>query len=302
MNIKRKKAFNAKSILSKSDIDAQHIEIDDELRREIQAVILSIYKDVKAVCDKYGLLLFLSGGSALGAVRHQGFIPWDDDMDLTMTRTDYNAFERIFEKELSDKYVLMAPGYKNGSRSRFPKVLKKGTVFREIGIHAPDEECGIFLDIFILDNVPDNKILKLTKGTICNVLEFIAGQVLWNEGNAEEVLIAYKKADKKQYWIRRITGKVFSFKSAKDWNRLIDKVIQYDKETGNCTHATGRKHYFGEILPKEVFLPGTQARFENQDVLLFSDPDTYLKKMYGDYMRIPDESEREQHFVEELKL
>ena len=198
MNLLRKKKFNAKSLISTSDVNVQHIIIDEKLRRELQYTILSVYNDIKEVCDKYGLSLFLCGGSALGAVRHQGFIPWDDDMDVSMTRDDYQKFEQIFEKELSNRYILMAPGYKNGSRSRFPKILKKGTLFREIGINAPDEECGIFLDIFILDNVPDNKFWKTLKGYTCNALEFIAGQVLWNEENANEVLNVYKKADKKQ--------------------------------------------------------------------------------------------------------
>lgn len=302
MNMKQKESFDAKSLTSHSNVDVEHIEIDEQLRQKLQSVIFSIYKDVKEVCDKYDLSLYLCGGSALGAVRHQGFIPWDDDMDVTMTRDEYNQFEKVFEKELSDKYVLTAPGYKNGSRSRFPKVIKKGTIFREIESKAPEDECGIFLDIFILDNVPDHKTLRLIKGHTCNILEFIAGQVLLQEERIDSVLNIFKKANKKQYYVRMITGKVFSFLPVRTWNKWIDKVIQYDKETTNCTLATGRKHYFGEMLPKDTFLPGQPAQFEGEKVLIFSDFDSYLKNLYDDYMVIPDESKRELHIVQELKF
>lgn len=297
-----KKQFSAKSVISQSDLKTTYIEIDQELRRKLQLELLSIYNDLKTVCDKYDISLFLCGGSALGAVRHHGFIPWDDDMDATMTRDDYVRFEKVFERELSDKYILKAPGYKDGSRSRFPKVIKKGTIFREIGNKSPEDECGIFFDIFILDNVPDNKVLRAFKGITCNILEFISGQVLLHEEKPDDVLNLLKKSNRKQYYIRMITGTAFSFMSSKSWNRLIDRVIQYKKSSEYCTLATGRKHYFGESLPRSVFLSGSEGEFEGQKVLLFSEPDTYLSNLYGDYMVIPEESRREQHIVEELKF
>ena len=302
MNTDQTNTISVKKLLSQINQNDHYIEIDPNLRIQLQKLLFSMFMDVHSVCEKYGLSLFLCGGSALGTVRHQGFIPWDDDLDMTMTRDDYNRFQEIFEQELSDRYLLLAPGYKNGSRSRFPKVMKKGTIFREVGNSSPEEECGVFLDIFILDNVPNNKVLRLIKGSFCNILEFISGQVLWREEKAHEILEKIKEANRKQYYIRKITGIIFSFKTTRSWNRILDKALQHKNDTRYCTLATGRKHYFGEMLPREVFLPGTSGVFEGQEVLLFSDPDVYLSNLYGDYMQIPEESKREKHIVKEIRL
>lgn len=297
-----KTIFNAKTILSNRDSSNTYLEVKDDLLKQLQECLLNMFLDVQRVCRKHSIDLYLCGGSALGAVRHHGFIPWDDDFDMTMTREGYEKFQSVFEEELSADYLLVAPSYKDGSRSRFPKVMKKGTVFREVGDPSPKEKCGIDLDIFILDNVPNNKLLRTVKGTICNLLEFISGQVLWHEEHADELLNRIKEVSKSQYYIRKATGFIFSFRKAAAWNRTIDKLIQYKKETQNCTLATGRKHYFGETLPREVFLPGSIGQFDGHEVLLFSDPDAYLTNLYGDYMQIPDESKREKHAVEELRF
>lgn len=294
-------SLNSKTILS-TKWSFCGLIIEGELRERLQKVLVAMLFDIAGVCKKYDLSLFLCGGSALGAVRHHGFIPWDDDLDITMTREDYECFQNIFEDELGSDYMLKAPSYKNGSRSRFPKVMKKGTVFREVGNPSPDEECGIFLDIFILDNVPDNKLLRTVKGTICNLLEFISGQVLWHEEHADELLDRIKEASKLRYYIRKVTGFLFSFRKAAAWNRTIDQWIQYKKDTKYCSLATGRKHYFGETLPREVFLPGTKGTFEGKEILLFSDVDAYLTNLYGDYMVIPEESKREAHALKDIRF
>lgn len=299
---KEKIPFSAKRVLSGLHDRNRCVEIDESLRRELQRVLLSMYLDIKEVCERNGISLFLCGGSALGAVRHRGFIPWDDDLDVSMTRSDYDRFQELFYRELGDKYYLKAPGYKEGSRIRFPKVMKKNTVFRELGNLAPDEECGVFVDIFIIDNVPDNMLLRNMKGAVCNGLEFISGQVRVQNERSDLLMNEIKKADKKQYFIRKAAGVLFSFRSVNAWNRTLDRWIQYNKESRYCALATGRKHYFGEILPRAVFLPGKKGLFEGHDVLLYADVDAYLKNLYGDYWQIPPESERERHVVEDIRL
>ena len=101
------------------------VDIDEQLRNDIQSALLAMYLDVDRACNKHGISLYLCGGSAIGAVRHKGFIPWDDDMDTAMSRSDYEKFKQIFETELSYNYYLVAPDVGTGSRSRSPKVIKK---------------------------------------------------------------------------------------------------------------------------------------------------------------------------------
>ena len=295
--------FEAKSKISTLTGLASAIEIDDELRREIQAALLSMYRDVEQVCKKHGIRLFLCGGSALGAVRHKGFIPWDDDMDTAMSRDDYEKFKDIFDAELSDKYLLVAPDVGEGSRSRFPKIMKKNTVFRELGNHSPKEKCGLFIDIFIIENTPENHIIRKWKGCLSDILVFIGGQVLLIEENDSDMKAAYRSAGRFQYAIRKVVGRFFSFRKTALWNQTIDHFIQCNENQSQyCSIPTGRRHYFGELLPRSTFFPGREGVFEGEKVLLFQNVDRYLQNLYGDYMTIPEEKDRESHFVSEIWL
>lgn len=303
---KTKQLLNGKEAIGNAMHYSAHvIEIDDILRAKLQSTLLGIYDDVAAVCMKYQLSCYLVGGSALGAVRHHGFIPWDDDFDIAMSRGDYQKFQKVFEQELGDRYILNAPNYGEKVCARFPKVLKKNTVFKQIGGCSDSELQGIFLDIFIIDNMPDNKLLRHIKGIYCNILEFISGQVMMRECDDEtteklskELRIQMGTA---QYCIRKLVGFVFSVKSSTYWFNRVDRAIQCkNKQSIMCTLATGRKHYFGEALPRDVFYPGLEGDFCGRKVLLPNNPDVYLKNLYGDYMTIPPVEKRESHWIEKI--
>ena len=132
--------FNSKEALTAIDNSDVLIEVTEEQRTALQALLLDMYKEIFEVCSRHNITPFLVGGSAIGAVRHKGFIPWDDDLDIGMTRDDYKCFEIVFDGELGDKYILNAPNRSKKVKTRFPKILKKGTVCREIGDYSPEEE------------------------------------------------------------------------------------------------------------------------------------------------------------------
>ncbi len=294
---------NVKNKVSSQTGLTSAIVIEDSLRREIQASLLAMFRDVNQVCIKHGIHLFLCGGSALGAVRHKGFIPWDEDIDTAMTRDDYEVFKSVFDFELAEKYTLVAPDVGVGSRSRFPKIMKKNTVFRELGNKEPRDRCGLFLDIFLIENTPDNPLLRKMKGSICDLLMFIGGQVLLVEENDPDIKLAFRKASRTQFALRMVIGRLFSYRKSASWNRKIDHAVQCN-ETHSlcCSLPTGRGHYFGELLPRDVFFPGVEGRFEGEKVLLFQNVNCYLRNLYGDYMKIPPKENREAHFVSEIWL
>lgn len=289
------------SLASKSTILYQ---LSAEERELLKACLLEMYSDIRAVCQKYNLTIMLGGGSALGCVRHQGFIPWDDDLDLMMPRADYEFFKQIFELELGERYELLAPNYGEKAKSRFPKIMKKGTTFKEISDVDSDLPCGVFLDIFLIENVPQSHIHRKLKGIWCNGLMFLSSHVYLYEHRSEELkkYMSGTVSGKRSFQFRMLIGKLFHFFSAKKWFDLVDQAVQYGKETGCVTIPTGRKHYFGEILQKSVLLPVSIGDFCGQKVPIPGDYDAYLKNLYGNYMLIPPEEKREKHFIVDFKL
>lgn len=296
-----RRLFSAKDAFTHVQTEDLFRTVTEEEHQVLQHTLLDMYRDIAAVCDQYEIIPFLVGGSALGAVRHQGFIPWDDDLDIGMFRSDYEKFKKIFRKELSDKYILNAPNYSRNPKARFPKIIKKGTRLREIVDVKDDRLNGVFLDIFIIENVPKGKLHRLVKGLLCNSLEFISGQVFLYENLTPEAMEFYLRAGNRLFQMRRMVGWLFSFRSASSWFCAVDKAARHRKKTGYLVIPTGRKHYFGEQLKGSV-TPAVYLDFCKEQVPIFHNYNSYLQNLYGDYMKVPDEKDREKHFIVELKI
>ena len=133
------KLFNGKEAFQAVNLDDIYFPIDDEQREQLQQIIYGMYRDIQITSEKHGLTPFLVGGSALGAIRHRGFIPWDDDLDIGFIREEYEVFIKSFEEEFKDKYYVNAPGKQKRTRARFTKILLKGTIFREM-VSLPEDE------------------------------------------------------------------------------------------------------------------------------------------------------------------
>ena len=134
----------------------QFKEYDDFTLKRIQEVELEILKDFMDICDRHGLDYFGIAGTGIGALRHHGFIPWDDDIDVAMPRDDFEKLLPLVEKEMGDKYLIMnAERYPN-----YPlmttRMTMRGTKFKEEALKNIDAPLGIFLDLYPLDKVSDN--------------------------------------------------------------------------------------------------------------------------------------------------
>ncbi len=270
-------------------------ELSDEDIRKVHEVLLEIYDDIFTYCQKYGLKLIAGGGTALGAVRHSGFIPWDDDMDLNLTREDYKKFISYFEDELGHKYDLLAPGYKRGASCFLMRVLKKDSTFLNMIDESSPYPTGIYIDITPIDYAPNRKEFQIIKGIIADVLRFVSYSVYWHQYKSKSLKEFMTNSEGKMYYkLRMLTGAICSFTSAEKWFKFFDNYIQ-GKKSNYVTVAAGRNRYCGELYSVNTFFPLKKAVFDNRTVYVYNDIDVYLKGLYGDYMKIPDPKDREKH-------
>ena len=237
-------------------------------------------------------------------MRHDGFIPWDDDLDLGMTRNDYEKFKSIYSKELSDRYILTAPNSQYEAAARFIQLYKIDSYY-EAFAHRKSAPKKLYIDIFPIDYVPNNCILRKIKGHYSNLLMFIAGSIEFNQdiapyirklGERSIITLAYLK-------IRSVLGSIAILKKRSAWYTSIDKAIKQSKKTKMCTSGTGRKHYLGECVPTETFLPLKEDTFMGVKAWIPNDTVAYLCNLYGDnYMEVPPIEKREHHFVKKFRV
>lgn len=271
-------------------------EFTDEDLQKLHKVLLEMYADIQRVCHKYGIKPILGGGSALGAVRHKGFIPWDDDLDVVMSREDYKKFKKAFDKELSENYYLYAPNTPTGGRTCFPRIVKKNTTLMDIRGYNAEYYNGIWIDINLIENVPENKLLRKITALRADAIRVVAASVHWYEQRSKYSDQYY--AGSISYKCKLLIGRMMSFRSYKKWYDIYDRYVGRFRKSTMVTIPSGRNYYMKEMHKREVFFPPRKVKFENLEVYIPNDYDKYLRALYGDnYMELPPEEKRERHKV-----
>ena len=296
--------LNVKKVTAKTIERAGNVHpLSDAELASLQKCLLDISAELDIVCRRHGIKMFLVGGSALGARRHGGFIPWDDDIDFGMSRADYRKFVSIFSDELGDRYFLRCPNTPWPNANRFMQIYKKGTVLRTAtGTTAEAPEC-VKIDIFPYDYVPSNAFLCKLKGYYSNFLMFAASCCCSFHYRENERYLLRSPQGCILYTLKTVAGFFLSFRSYLRWFDRVDRFIASEKETSYVTSATGRKHYLGEIFTADCFFPLTEMEFCGHSFYAPRDIDCYLTGLYGaNYMQLPPPEMRERHYILNLKL
>ena len=281
-------------------------ELSSKESAALKSCILDIFKAVTDLCSRHGLTYMLSGGSCLGAIRHHGFIPWDDDLDMMMPRADYQVLLSLLDNgELGKDYSFNYPDGKNESPVSFLKVYKNDTVL--IGL-TDGKDCPypqkVFLDVFPLDGVPSGAFARKIKGYIADALRFASNTVYDSRPWSEAQKQFYQSRPEMMRTIRRrrFIGKILSVFPHRKWVYWFDRFVSDPSTSGYIGIPTGRKRYGGEIFPAKVYLPTIDGMFEGLTVQLPGDWDEYLRNLYNNYMELPPVEKRERHFVIDIQL
>ncbi len=276
---------------------------DDE-RLRLQAHLRKMYLEVEKVCDRYGLRMMVAYGTVIGVLRHQGFIPWDDDMDLFMPREDYDKLIHLYADELPVGYKIYAPNSKNGPIYRFAKIVDTNTRLLIPG-STDCQEQGIFLDIFPLENVSNGLALIKIKRIIACFLLLIPDCVKQFKEKSEEYknLMCASAKGKKTYMLRNTVGFIFSFVRWQTWYNWFDSFVQNKDNNGSFCVPSGSADlkYFLPI-DENIYLPVKRMKFDDIEVYVPNQPEKHCEMEYGDWKTMPPVDQRWQHFIKEIRF
>lgn len=251
--------------------------MQDTLLDKIHRTELDIMREIDRICRKHNLTYFLSCGTLLGAVRHKGFIPWDEDMDIMMPREDYEQFLKVAPDELPPQ--LMLDSYPQNPRyfNPFAKVRNRNTLFAIRALQNYDGPQGLWIDIFPMDyadgrNTADT-LKRERKIGICRAGICIKRGIFdWNALPAK----------------RKPVYRLFSLLPERFLWKQIEKAHLECKGEKKMFVMFGTDYRCERLtMPVNWFFPAKEAPFEEENFFVPNNSDAVLKQIYGDYMQIP---------------
>lgn len=253
---------------------------------EIQQKIFEIFLEFDRVCKKHDISYTLEGGTLLGAVLHKGFIPWDDDMDIIMLRKDYDRFCQVAPQELSHPFVFENMDVREDYPFLFGKIYNTETVYKSANTAHMDIQHGVFLDIFVEDNI------KLRTKRLHSRLVSAIGTV------------RYIKLKVEKFRPKHMLYAPLFLLSLKRLNRLADRVMRhYDGEDTDYIYPLCESVSSKPPLPRRMLTQLVPATFNGFEVMIPQCHMWYLHKHYETPMELPPESSRHPtHGVVEIKL
>ena len=255
---------------------------------------LIIAREIKRLCDKHNIKYFIIAGTLLGAIRHGGFIPWDDDMDVGMLREDYEKFLKVAKTELGEDFFLQTPETDKNYGLPFAKILLNGTRLVE-ATAGSNAKKGIFVDVFPFDVAPENEADRENH----NKKTYFYKRLLLAKLNYN-VCAKNDYVKRAVYFVLKIMSAFYSHD--KLVNKLESEITRYNNsKTEDIVNIGGAYGYKKETIKADWVRDTVEIPFEDMTISAPVDYIKYLETFYGDYMTPPPEDKRyNRHSITEL--
>ena len=248
-------------------------------KEEIKQIQLEIMDSIHAFCEQHVLRYSLAYGTLIGAMRHKGYVPWDDDIDIMMPRPDY------------ERFIHEYPGYKKNHVVQTHKNDKSYYLpFAKVYDNRTEQiifptKTGVFVDVFPIDGFPETE--EDTKVYLKKKFHVVFHDILYTCSNN-----SYRKGNKLLIALKYI-GKRILYPSRKRGIEKHDAIVEsYPYETANYAGVASNTIWERSRLPKRIFEEYTKSAFEGRMYNIISNYDIFLSSYYGDYMQLPPEEER----------
>lgn len=261
--------------------------------KESQQIALEILKKLAQICEENNLCYTLAWGTLIGAIRHKGFIPWDDDVDIVMPRPDYDRLLKIFKENKDELMPLECLAME--TRKNYPHMIARISDSRTWIDVTNEKDCGmgIFVDIYPFDGVGNDideaRKMMFTIGKN-NSLIFLAARKYFHKGNTKGFLRTMIKFPAFIY--THVLGQKYFVRKT---NKLL-QTLDYESSTFFSCPAWFT-HHDKIIFTKNQMVERIKCQFEDTEFYIPKDYDTVLRMTYGNYMQLPPENERVHHHL-----
>lgn len=278
------------------------VQLGKEIRRlrvikmkieELHKVELDLIQEIIEICQKNQIKYFMIGGSLLGAVRHQGFIPWDDDVDIGMVREDYDRFLRVAPAELSQPYYFLQTDQSDQNYAFGYAKLLDESIYIEEKRNINDARKGVFVDIFPFDKIPTGDVersIQQSRYKYLNAKIILASNYRLID---TEITVKIRKLQPDQ------SRKTREYKEKRD---ELARTYNQDETIQEYKNLASQYSYEKELLSEKELATVVEVPFENLTVTILSAYDAILSRLYGDYLQLPPEDKQIEKHIEKVTI